>query len=279
MKILLTGSNGFIGRYLKQAFDRRGYQTTSVADYTKHCPSVSGHDIVIHVGAISATTERDVTKVLEHNLDFSQQLFAQCQQAGVPMQYASSASVYGDANRPMAEHDPVDPRSAYAWSKYLFDRWVSQQNLQAPVQGFRYFNVYGNRESIKGAMASPYTKFHVMAEESGVIELFEGSDQFTRDFVCVEDVIDVHLRFIDQQVSESGVWNVGSGDSVSFGSVAQAVQSKYPDTKIVSIPIPAEVSRQYQKFTQAVNSKLSETIGKDRWINIVQYIKDTPFER
>lgn len=279
MKIFLTGSKGFIGRYLKQAFDQRGYETTEVSDYTLNCPPVDGYDLVVHVGAISATTERNVDKILQCNLDFSQRLFIRCQQAGIPMQYASSASVYGDINRPAVEHDPVDPRSPYAWSKYLFDRWVDHQSKTSPVQGFRYFNVYGNKESLKGPMASPYTKFHLMAESQQVIELFEGSDQFTRDFVCVEDVVDVHLRFIDQQVKESGVWNVGSGQSVSFGAVARAVQSKYPGTEISMIPIPPEVARQYQKFTQAVNTKLLNTVNKDHWIDITQYIKQTQFER
>lgn len=279
MKIFLTGSNGFIGRHLKQAFEQRGYQITEVPDYTLNCPPVHGHDLVVHLGAISATTERDVSKILRYNLDFSQQLFEQCQHNGIPMQYASSASVYGDANKPVSENESVDPRSPYAWSKYLFDRWVGQRFKRVPVQGFRYFNVYGNKESIKGPMSSPYTKFHLMAQDQSVIELFEGSDKFSRDFVCIEDVVDVHLRFIDKKIVSSGIWNVGSGRSVTFGDVANAVKNKYPGTEIKLIPIPAEVSRQYQKFTQAVNIKLLDTVGKKDWIDICDYISNTKFER
>jgi ADP-L-glycero-D-manno-heptose 6-epimerase len=276
MKILLTGSRGFIGGYVHQALIKHQHTVTEYTDYG-HCPDVKGQDLVIHLGAISATTERNVEKVLSYNVDFSQELFERCQSAGIPMQYASSASVYGDKTEPISETAPVDPRSAYAWSKFLFDRWVSKQVKHAPVQGFRYFNVYGNGEGIKGPMASPYYKFHNMAETTGVIELFEGSNIYSRDFVCIEDIVDVHLRFIDQAVTESGIWNVGSGRSTTFGSIAQAVANKYSNTTIKEIAMPAEISRQYQKFTQAVNSKLASTVGKTNWIDICQYTSTTKF--
>jgi ADP-L-glycero-D-manno-heptose 6-epimerase len=276
MKILLTGSRGFIGGYVHQALIKHQHTVTELTDYG-HCPDVTGQDLVIHLGAISATTERNVEKVLSYNVDFSQELFERCQSAGIPMQYASSASVYGDKTEPISETAPVDPRSAYAWSKFLFDRWVSKQVKHAPVQGFRYFNVYGNGEGIKGPMASPYYKFHNMAETTGVIELFEGSNIYSRDFVCIKDIVDVHLRFIDQAVTESGIWNVGSGRSTTFGSIARAVANKYSDASIKEIAMPLEISRQYQKFTQAVNSKLASTVGKTNWIDICQYTSTTKF--
>jgi len=276
MKILLTGSRGFIGGYVHQALIKHQHTVTEYTDYG-HCPDVSSQDLVIHLGAISATTERNVEKVLSYNVDFSQELFERCQSAGIPMQYASSASVYGDKTEPISETAPVDPRSAYAWSKFLFDRWVSKQVKHAPVQGFRYFNVYGNGEGIKGPMASPYYKFHNMAETTGVIELFEGSNIYSRDFVCIEDIVDVHLRFIDRAVTESGIWNVGSGRSATFGSIAQAVANKYPGASIKEIAMPLEISRQYQKFTQAVNSKLASTVGKTDWIDICNYVSTKKF--
>lgn len=267
MKILLTGSQGFIGRHLHRALLEHGHDITQITDYGM-CPNVDGHDWVIHLGAISATTERNVEKVMDYNVDFSQALFTKCQTAGIPMQYASSASVYGDKTEPIDETAPVDPRSAYAWSKFLFDRWVSKQTKYAPCQGFRYFNVYGPGESIKGPMSSPYYKFNHMALTTGVIELFEGSNLYSRDFVCVEDVVDVHLQFINRNIVDSGVWNVGSGRSTTFRSVANAVQEKYNNVLLHEIPMPAEISRQYQKFTQAVNTKLNHTIGKTNWIDI-----------
>lgn len=277
MNVMLTGSRGFIGRHLHKALTSAGHQVTEVTDYGV-VPSPKGYDWVVHLGAISATTARDVEAVLSQNLDYSMELFERCQMHGVSMQYASSGSVYGDKTEPIKETDPVDPRSPYAWSKYLFDRWVGRQTKKSPVQGFRYFNVYGNGEAIKGPMSSPYHKFHVMAETTGVIELFEGSNIYSRDFVCIEDVIDVHMQFIHKNIAESGIWNVGSGRSVSFGSIAEAVTTKYPGSKIQVIPMPVEISRQYQKFTQAVNTKIADTIGKTNWIDIVQYVKDNKFQ-
>lgn len=277
MKILLTGHKGFIGGHVLTALEQSDHTVTTYEWADGACPSVDGQDCVIHLGAISSTTERDVEKIMSHNVEFSQELFVRCQAAGVPMQYASSASVYGDKELPIDETAPVDPRSAYAWSKFLFDHWVSRQPKHAPVQGFRYFNVYGNGEGIKGPMASPYYKFHNMAETTGVIELFEGSNTYSRDFVCIEDIVDVHLCFVDQQITESGIWNVGSGCSTTFKSIANAVVSKYPGSSIKEIAMPVEISKQYQKFTQAVNSKLATTIGKTNWLDICKYIRNTTF--
>ena len=156
MKILVTGDKGFIARHLidklKTEHEIHGY------DYHEnHNPSVDGYDWAIHLGAISSTTERDVDKVMLQNYEFSKWLFKECNTRGVNFQYASSASVYGPYEK-FGEDDPKQPQSPYAWSKYLFDRWVWQQKHNIIVQGMRYFNVYGPREH-KGTQASPITKF------------------------------------------------------------------------------------------------------------------------
>ena len=139
--------------------------------------------------------------------------------------------------------------SPYAWSKYLFDRHVSSQNFTSiRVQGFRYFNVYGPHEDHKGDQASPYFKFTKQAATTGIIKLFEGSDNFKRDFVPVNTVIDIHKRFFD--VSESGIWNVGTGRATSFESLARMIADQ-SDAKVEYIPMPDDVKNQYQSYTCA----------------------------
>jgi ADP-L-glycero-D-manno-heptose 6-epimerase len=188
---------------------------------------------------------------------------------GTNFQYASSASVYGTTTH-FTEDGPLLPQSPYAWSKYLFDRFVMQHNgdFNILVQGFRYFNVYGPLEEHKEDQASPYTKFTKQAKENGVINVFENSSEYKRDFVCVEDLCQVHEKMLN--VDKSDIWNIGTGNPVSFETVATAIAKKYNAT-IKYVPMPDSLKAQYQKFTSADLTKLN-SVCYHNWINIEEYI-------
>jgi ADP-L-glycero-D-manno-heptose 6-epimerase len=132
----------------------------------------------------------------------------------------------------------------------LFDRYIAHlaADWGIRVQGFRYFNVHGPHEDHKGNQASPHHKFEKQAKETGIIKLFEGSENYFRDFVPVETVCNVHKRFL--YIKETGIWNLGTGNPVSFESVAQTIAKKY-DAKIEYIPMPEEMKNQYQTYTCA----------------------------
>jgi ADP-L-glycero-D-manno-heptose 6-epimerase len=126
----------------------------------------------------------------------------------------------------------------------------------SPVQFFRYFNVYGPHEDHKGDQASPFHKFREQAK-TGTIKIFEGSENFKRDFVPVESLINNHVRFFD--IDESGIWNVGTGEATSFADVSRMVSLEIP-SKIETIPMPEDIKAGYQKFTQADLTKLNRTL-------------------
>ena len=261
MKILVTGHRGFIGQNMVKALAAE--HEVSMYEWDENFfPSVQGLDWVIHLGAISSTTERNVEKVMLQNYEFSCELFDKCATYGVNLQYSSSASVYGQ-NKQFGETDPVSPLSPYAWSKYMFDHHVktyTASNIR--VQGFRYFNVFGPHEDHKGTQASPYHQFSKQAEATGVIKLFTGSDKFFRDFVPVETVVDTHMQFF--KVRESGMWNIGTGQAKSFQTVAEEVAAKY-NAQIEYIPMPDNIKNQYQYYTKANINKLHNTLyDKDR---------------
>ena len=173
-----------------------------------------------------------------------EQYLQMCEQMGTNFQYASSASVYGNATN-FSEDASVSPQSPYAWSKYLFDRFINQAGqFNVLVQGFRYFNVYGPMEEHKGNQMSPVSKFIQQAKDNGIIKIFEGSDKFSRDFVSVHDVCEVHSQML--KADTSGVFNVGTGTNVSFKHVAEVIAKKY-NAKIEEIPMPENI-RKYQKF-------------------------------
>lgn len=270
MKILITGHNGFIGKNLKKRLEKNhevdGYEYDSKLKIY-NMPIVSGYDWVIHLGAISSTAEKDVDKVMLQNYEFSKWIFKECCAHNVNLQYSSSASVYGLSTN-FHEDSPKQPMSPYAWSKYLFDRWASNKDKNILVQGFRYFNVYGPDEEHKGDQASPYTKFIKQAKEFGEISLFEGSENFKRDFVCVEDVCDVHEKMLDKHIS--GIWNVGTGVAVSFQEVAELIAKKY-GASIKYIPIPENIKNQYQSFTCANITNLNTVVEK-QFLSIKDYI-------
>lgn len=254
MKILLTGYKGFIGSHMFRALEAHGHHV-AVYDWGEILPSVMEQDWVIHMGAISSTTERNIEKVMQQNVDFTQQLYQACHTFGVNFQYASSASVYGLVST-FREDAELDPRTPYAWSKYLTERYIQRHPMGPRAQIFRYFNVYGPEgEEHKGSQASPYAQFKRQAKETGRIQVFEGSDRFLRDFVPVSKIVDTHLKFLT--VKESGIWNVGTGQPRSFMSVAEEF-----GVPIETVPMPAILKDSYQKYTCADMTRYNTTLSR-----------------
>jgi len=297
MKIMVTGSDGFIGSHLVQALEMTGIhdviKVPKYIEYPKEFMCSTRPDLVIHLGAISNTLETDHVKLAEYNYWNSIKYFNACQDLKIPMQYASSAAVYGNESRITCETDNTAPASLYALTKSMFDKYVlGMIDLGAvisPIQGFRYYNVFGNRESKKGKMASPYTQFHIQANELREITLFKKSKKYLRDFVWVGDVVATHLDFIRFNIQESGIWNVGSGTVASFRQVADTIAAKYDyftvdKVKLKKIDMPTKMKLQYQKYTCANNDKLNETLAacqpgyKINWKYILDYIEEYEFE-
>jgi ADP-L-glycero-D-manno-heptose 6-epimerase len=265
MKLLITGHKGFIGKnlvnYIKQHTDWQ-VDTYELGD---GYPGVMDCDWVIHLGANSSTTERNVDGILKQNYDFTVRLFDECKTFGVNFQFASSASLYGLGNS-FSETDPVDPKNPYAWSKYLAERYIMDHLGGATVHCFRYFNVYGNYENHKAGQASPITQF----SKQNPIKVFENSSSYLRDFIAVEDVCRIHVEFI-KKVKESGVYNVGTGKTRSFQDVANII-SKRNNAVIEYIPMPDILKSSYQAYTCADISKLESVLGPQQWIEIGEWL-------
>lgn len=263
MKILVTGHKGFIGSHAIEQLPKYNHAVLSSFDWIdrNHMHElfhITDVDAVMHFGAISSTTETNIEKVMYQNYDFSVWLLNLCNDLGINFQWSSSASVYGLGTN-FKETANLDPRTPYAWSKYLFERYVSNKQWKIPVQGFRYFNVYGDKgEDHKGDQASPYHKFRKQAQETGVIKVFENSEQYFRDFIHVDEVLNTQFSFLDKKIS--GVWNIGTGRPKSFIEVAREVAEQY-NAVIKTIPMPSNLVNSYQKYTCADLTKLNNTIN------------------
>lgn len=252
MKILLTGHKGFIGSHLLKKLKEENHEV-STYEWGEILPPIIEQDWVIHIGAISSTTEKDIEKVMLQNVDFTTHLYKACKKYGVNFQFASSASLYG-LNNEFKETSPLDPRTPYAWSKYLCERYIKERIGGNITQIFRYFNVYGPEgEEHKGSQASPYCQFKKQAEQNGVIKVFEGSENYHRDFIHISEVVDYHLRFLKCQ--QSGVFNIGTGTTKSFLDVAKSFS-----VPIEEIPMPDILKQSYQKYTCADMTRTNQTI-------------------
>ena len=232
-------------------------------------------EAIVHMGAISATTERDVDLILENNLRLSIDLWEWCAVHQVRFLYASSAATYGDGrqgfddeatSKALARLRPLNP---YGWSKHAFDRRVIgevEAGRPRPPQwaGLKFFNVYGPNEYHKGTMKSVVAHMVPDILAAGRVSLFkshhpdyEDGGQL-RDFVAVADAAAITLWLLDHP-AVSGLFNVGTGQARSFADLARASfaalgrppQIHYRD-------MPEELKARYQYFTQAPMARLRD---------------------
>lgn len=265
MNIMITGHKGFIGKNLVNYIKENTDWTVYTYEWGDGYPGVMDFDWVIHLGANSSTTERNIDAILKQNYDFTVRLFDECKTFGVNFQYSSSASLYGLGSS-FVETAQVDPKTPYAWSKYLAERYIMENYGGLTVHCFRYFNVYGNHENHKAGQASPITQF----SKQNPIKVFENSEKYLRDFIAVEDVCRIHVEFI-KHVKQTGIYNVGTGRTTSFKQVAELI-SKRNNTAIEYVPMPEILKSGYQSYTCADISKLESVLGPQTWISLEDWL-------
>ena len=266
-KIILTGYDGFIGQNFRERLEKEGKEIVRVERSNSWHFRNTFHDwrnveLIIHQGAISDTTCTNLQAIHNFNVDFSEWLFKEAIDYQIPVKYASSASVYGN------QLGIISPLNYYSISKLVMDYWVTDHLDEFSfIQGFRYFNVYGNyeEEKLKRDQSSPISKFIHQAKEDKVIKLFANSDKALRDFVCVDDVVEIVLN----NDRDSGIYDLGTSKPVSFQQVADCVCECYTAT-IEYIPFPDHLTGKYQFYTCA-----KDEWGDYRFKTVQEYVKDS----
>ena len=229
-------------------------------------------ELVIHMAAVSSTTEPDADKIIRSNFALSRDLFRWCADRQRRLIYASSAATYGDGAHGFDDDNDYEalarlrPLNVYGWSKALFDLFAARQALRgyAPPQwaGLKFFNVYGPNEEHKHAMKSVASQIWPHVREGQVVQLFksylkevpDGGQK--RDFVYVQDVADV-VAWLHQTPQVNGIFNLGSGKARSFADLAQAMfKAVGREPEIEYGPMPPAIRDKYQYFTEAKMGRL-----------------------
>lgn len=273
--IILTGYQGFIGKAFERRLSHKEIYRVEVEgafDFLRDYEDWDKVELILHQGAISSTIETDVDKIYKYNIDFSIKLFEKAIEHQIPVKYASSASVYGNTfDMHVVNRKHMNPLNFYALSKVTVDYWV-QDHIDEfkSVQGFRYFNVYGKGEDHKGNQASPVQKFSEQIKETGKLKLFEGSDKFQRDFICVDDIVKVVLY----NNRPSGIHDLGTSKPISFQEVANLIATKY-NGEIEYVPFPDHLIGKYQAYTCADMDWLKIGDLPYKFKTMEDYVKDS----
>lgn len=297
--IIVTGAAGFIGSCLVQKLNNEGYFDIVISDdFSREdkAPNLAGkkftHQIdrnklfdfidenqnqiqfIFHIGARTDTTEFNVEIFNELNLFYSQKIWEQSVQYGIPLVYASSAATYGLGELGYKDDESIIPKlkplNPYGDSKNNFDIWaLNQKNKPGFWAGLKFFNVYGPNEYHKGRMASVIMHGFNQIKEKGEMKLFrshnpnfEDGGQM-RDFIYVKDLIEVCF-FLMKHRKNSGIYNLGSGKARKFIDLAKATfHALNLEPQISFIDTPVDIRDKYQYFTEADMSKL-KSIGYNK---------------
>ena len=284
--IIVTGGAGFIGSNIIKGLNKEGYEDILIVDDLKNGDKsrnmnalkfsdfIDKEDFldflehfgnknieaIFHQGACTDTMETNGKYMLKNNYEYSKKLFHFATKRKIPFIYASSASVYGRGKKGFNENrNNENPLNVYAFSKFLFDQYVRNyiNKVDSQVVGLRYFNVYGQQENHKGRMSSPVLKFYKQLKKEKKAKVFEGSEDFLRDFIYVNDVVDVNLFFL-KNPDKIGIYNCGTSEPNSFIDVAEHLIGLFSEGEIETIPFPDKLKGKYQDFTKADLTKLKK---------------------
>ncbi len=291
---IVTGGAGFIGSNIVASLNEQGIDDILVVDdlgtsekwsnlvglrYEDYLDKDAFRELVVtnrlgaakavfHMGACSATTERDASYLADNNYRVTRELCAWCRDKGARFIYASSGATYGDGSLGYSDRDEVTPTlkplNMYGYSKHMFDLWALRHRHLDRIVGLKFFNVYGPREDHKDDMRSVVNKAYGQILKTGTVKLFKsshpdyGDGEQVRDFVYVKDAVKVCLWFAENP-DRNGLFNVGTGTCRTWKDLASAVFSAMgKETNISFIDMPDHLKAKYQNHTEADISKLQE---------------------
>ena len=308
--ILITGGAGFIGSNLINSLLSKNFSEIVSVDHknfinqsyfiNKKFSRILPEELnsflkknkkriktVVHLGAITSTTERNVKLIIENNLELSIFLWNWCEKNKKRLIYASSAATYGDGSNSFDDNESDDylsklvPLNLYGWSKHIFDRLILKKKKKpSQLVGLKFFNVYGPNEFHKSEMKSVILKIYEKVSNNLQVKLFKSHNvkfkdgEQLRDFIYVKDVISILEWFLDNP-KINGLYNVGTGKPRSFNDIAKSIfKNTNKATSLKYINTPPKIRKQYQYYTKANIKKLRDSGYKKSFFSLEEGIKD-----
>lgn len=294
---LVTGGAGFIGSALIHALNQAGNTDIVVSDILgqdekfknlvplRYADYLEADDLLIlaeedpqyfdqfstiyHLGACSATTEKDASYLIRNNYEYTKALASIAIEKGIRFVYASSAATYGDGSQGM--DDTIEdlhtlcPLNMYGYSKHMFDCYAQRMGWLDQIVGLKYYNVYGPNENHKGDMRSLVNKAYEQVTETGEIGLFKSyHPDYTdgnqmRDFLYVKDAVAMTLH-LENTPTANGLFNLGTGEANTWNTLAEAIfEALDLKPNIKYIDMPEQLKGKYQYYTCANTDKLKST--------------------
>lgn len=272
MKVLVTGGAGFIGSHVTERLIGDGHAVTvlddlstgtranldavvgdvewvdgDVADGSTVARAVRGCDAVVHLAAVASVQASVADPLGTHrtNLMGTIQLLEAAARTGIErVVYASSAAVYGEATElPIREDAPKRPMSPYAIDKLAGEYYLAHYRRSGAfaANAFRFFNVYGPRQDPSSPYSGVISVFLDRARSGDGVTIY-GDGRQTRDFVYVQDLVDVLTAAVTGAVVDgapegvdSPAVNVATGRSVDLLELLGAVTEAAGLTKPLDV--------------------------------------------
>lgn len=295
MKCIVTGGAGFIGSHLVDKLIELGhsvividnesatsnekfyynekaiYCKVDVADYTGTRSLYEGVDFVFHLAAESRIQTTVDNPLLCFNTNvYGIAVVLQCSREARVKKviYSSTSAAYGLKNQPpLVEIMREDCLNPYSVSKVagekMCDMYTKLYGLKTIT--FRYFNVYGPREPVKGPYA-PVIGLFLRQKKAGQSLTITGDGRQRRDFVHVADVVKANIQAMDYVGDQHGsVFNVGTNKNHSINEIAKMISN---DIRYID-PRPGEA-----RETLANNKKITDEFGWYPSKKLEDYIKE-----
>jgi ADP-L-glycero-D-manno-heptose 6-epimerase len=241
-------------------------------------------ELVLHLGACSATTERDSDYLMRNNVDYTRTLALWSVARSARFVYASSAATYGDGalgmDDRMTDLHRLRPLNMYGYSKHLFDLQAQRSGLLRRIVGLKYFNVFGPNEDHKADMRSVVHKACGQILATGKTQLFKShrpdfrDGEQMRDFLYVKDAVRMTLHLAYAPMA-AGLYNLGSGTPHSWVQLATAIFAalgKQPNIEFIDMP--ETLRAKYQYYTCADIAKLRQSGFQDPLTPLNEAVRD-----
>ncbi|EKJ88733.1 ADP-L-glycero-D-manno-heptose 6-epimerase [Leptospira meyeri] len=222
---------------------------------------------IYHLGACSATTEKDATYLIQNNFHYTKKLAEFAVAKNIPFLYASSAATYGEGEFGYNDLAPIEnlkPLNMYGYSKQLFDLYAKKVGIEDKLVGLKYFNVFGYGEAHKGDMRSLVLKGYEQIRDTGKLKLFKSykpeykDGEQKRDFLYVKDASKISIYLLSER--KCGLYNVGRGVAETWNDLANALfTSMNKPVNIEYVDMPETLKGKYQYYTCAAMEKINQT--------------------